>query len=241
MAIADALELNPVDALLVFDGNRGAFERVIGITQAEDEGPIQIFISGPSGSGKTALLTARSSQKDLLSRKHVDCYHTGEFVIAVNNENIPDSFFENLGKVDILLLDGFSELIGADEQAELLAKLMIAERKRQKLTTIIVSQKPLEELDISSFDGAFDDFEIYTIEPLDAAARVEYVKKIQDMLREKDVTLPKLDDEAVCYLANDFSENLKDVRTAVRYFINGAGYEPGTIVDLDTAKKALGR
>lgn len=240
MAIADALELNPVDALLVFDGNREAFERVIGITQAEDEGPVQIFISGPSGSGKTALLTARSSQKDLLSRKHVDCYHTGEFVIAVNND-VPDSFFDNLGTVDILLLDGFSELIGADEQAELLTKLMIAERKRQKLTTVIVSQKPLDELDISSFEGAFDDFEIYTIEPLDAAARIEYVKKIQDMLREKDDTLPKLDDETIAYLANDFSENLKNVRTAVRYFINGAEYEPGTVVDLATAKKALGK
>ena len=57
MGIADALELNPVDALQVFDGNREAFERVISITQAEDEGPIQVFISGPSGSGKTALLS----------------------------------------------------------------------------------------------------------------------------------------------------------------------------------------
>ena len=240
MGIADALELNPVDALQVFDGNREAFERVISITQADDEGPIQVFISGPSGSGKTALLTARSSQKDLLSRKRVDCYHTGEFVIAVNND-VPDSFFENLGTVDILLLDGFSELIGQDPQAELLAKLMIAERKRQKLATIIVSQKPLDELDISSFEGAFDDFEIYKIEPLDAAARVEFVKKIQGMLREKDDTLPKLDEETIAYLANDFSEDLRAVRTAVRYFINGAGYEPGTVVDLAMAKKALGK
>ena len=240
MALADAIELNPIDALMVFDGNREAYERVIGITQAEDEGPVQVFISGPTGSGKTALLTARSSQKDLLSRKKVDCYHTGEFVIAVNNE-VPDSFFENLGTVDILLLDGFSELVGGDEQALLLTKLLIAERKRQKLATVIVSQKPLEELDVESFEGALDDFEKYTVEPLDAQARIGLVGKLQDMLREKDDTLPKLDDEAIAFVVNDYNPKLGELKTIVRYFVNGAGFEPGTVIDAQTAKSALGK
>ena len=83
----------------------------------------------------------------------------------------------------------------------------------------------------------------YAASAAGAAAKVivEFGKKIQGMLREKDDTLPKLDEETIAYLANDFSEDLRAVRTAVRYFINGAGYEPGTVVDLAMAKKALGK
>ena len=47
----------PLDTIVVTDGNREAFERVIGVTR-EHGAPERLFVVGPRGTGKTSLLRA---------------------------------------------------------------------------------------------------------------------------------------------------------------------------------------
>lgn len=225
----------PLDTVIVTDGNRAAFERVINVVQQHDE-PQRIVVCGPRKSGKTVLLRARSKDRDLLSPKKVTFRAAMEIVNAVNFD-APDSFFEELGSVDVLLIDDFQDFCG-DEVGETLCKLMLKERARLGLDTVMTSRVPLSNLNLDPFEGALDGFEEIAAEPLDEQGRVAFVRALRDFYEQEEGG-PLFTDEAVAYLANEFSDDLDDVRHAIQYFMTAAGVPAGETLDAAIVKQAL--
>lgn len=227
-----------LEEIVIADCNRTAFERVIASTQVRDE-PLHLFVSGPVGSGKSTLLRARADEKDLLSTKKASFHHGAELIAAVRYYG-KDEFFEELGTVPVLLLDGFTDLFSDMEVGPMICKLMLAERARLGLDTVIASEKPMAELDLSEFGGALDDFEELSVEPLSGEGRQDFVLKVQAKCQAEKEGAPSLGEDAVAFLATDFSDDLNDVRHAVMYLVGAAGIDGDTVIDVALAKEALG-
>ncbi len=219
-------------------GNDKAVESVEALAQPHDT-PRHLFVVGSEKTGKTTLLRSLAFQKDLFSPKRVSLHAATEMVEAVRF-NAPDSFFEDLGTSDVLLVDDFQDFYIDEDEAigVTLCKLMLNERARLGLDTVIFSRSPLSSFDLTEFEGALDDFEELTIEPLDAEGRKAFVRAVQERYRGDDGS-PTFTDDAVQYLANDFSSDLRDVEKAVRYFMTSAGLDSSDTVDADLAREAL--
>lgn len=231
----DARMSTPLDAIVVADGNREAFERVIDVTQKHDE-PVRLFMVGPRGAGKTSLLRARAAERDLLSGRKAVVHAAAEMINAIRMD-APDSFFEELGTVPVLLVDDFQDFFSDEEAGPLLCKLMLAERARLGLDTVLASDAPLSAFDLSAFEGTLDGFEEVRVEPLDEAGRRAFVLAMRNMFFEEGKS-PELSDEAVEALAA-FSDDLTDVRHAVQYLMTAAGFEAGRVLDAETVREAL--
>ena len=225
----------PLDTIVVTDGNREAFERVIGVTQ-EHGAPERPFVVGPRGTGKTSLLRARAAERDLLSGKKAIVHAAAEMVNAIRMD-APDKFFEEIGSVPVLLVDDFQDFFADEEAGPLLCKLMVTERDRLGLDTVFASDAPLSSFDLAVFEGALGGVEELAAEPLDEAGRRAFVLAMRDTFAEEGKA-PALADDAVAYLAT-FSDDLTDVRHAVQYLVTAAGFPSDATLDVETVKRAL--
>lgn len=225
----------PLDMIVVTDGNREAFERVMGVTQ-QHEAPERLFVVGPRGIGKTTLLRARAAERDLLSGKKAIVHAAAEMVNAIRMD-APDRFFEEIGSVPVLLVDDFQDLFADEEAGPLLCRLMVAERDRLGLDTVFASDAPLSSFDLSAFEGVLDGFDELVAEPLDAAGRRAFVLAMRDAFAEEGKA-PAFADDAVAYLAT-FSDDLTDVRHAVQYLTTAAGFSANVTLDAETVRRAL--
>ena len=168
-----------LDKIVVEEGNETAFKKVVQSSSLEVP-PFNMVMYGPVGSGKSTAMAARASNRDLLSTKQVDYYHTEEVLLALNHV-FPEEFFERMGSVDVLLLDELSRFVrdaSAGEDGEigglaLCLKLLVNERKRLNLTTIIASDVDPSLMDLSFMEGALDDFEFVEVNPLSDAGRAQ--------------------------------------------------------------------
>ena len=102
---------------------------------------------------------------------------------------------------------------------------MVTERDRLGLDTVFASDAPLSSFDLAAFEGALDGFEELAAEPLDEAGRRAFVLAMRDTFTEEGKA-PALADDTVAYLAT-FSDDLTDVRHAVRYLVTACGFPVG--------------
>lgn len=228
-----------IDEIVITEGNREAYETVLAITQEHDE-PVRMFIYGPVGSGKSTVLQARGREKDLLSKKKTLFCNAAELMLAVTLEDFSEDYLTQAGTVDVLLIDGFEDFFtkNGGELGPELCKLLLQERNRQGLETVLFSNVPLEEVDASKLGGVLDDYRMVPVEPLDAAGRLELARRIMNSLRTDDAK-PIVTEEALEYIAGPFAQEVGDIRNALRYLIAVAGFEEGTTITLDLAKEAL--
>lgn len=226
----------PLDAIIMTDGNRAAFQRIVDITQDHDE-PVRLFLVGPKESGKTTALMARQMDKDLLSTKKVLYRPCSELPEAMR-ANVYDGYFEDLGSHDVLLLDDFEGFFEDAEMGPMLCKLLLQERARQGLDTVISAEKPLSEFDLSEFGGMLDDFEEVAVEPLSGDALVAYVAELQDTYREEGKS-PVLSAEAIAYIAHDLGEPPSMMRKAVHFLMDKYEGEPGRELSREDVERAL--
>lgn len=227
----------PLDDIVLTPGNREAFELVIGITQCE-ETPINMYMHGPAGSGKTTVLRARGRERDLLSKRRVMFTHAAELISAVTF-GANDKVLEDAGSVDILLVDSLDDFFKDDEVGSELLSLLLKERKRLGLSTIIAGRYPLEKYDLSKFDGVFNDYKVFSVEILDKDGLVSFAKKTQDKCRDDKDNAPFLTDDALSYIALTFSSSLRDIENAVRYLITAADLRAGISIDASEACRLL--
>ena len=228
-----------IDEIVITDGNREAFETVLGITGEHDE-PVRMLIHGPVGSGKSTVLQARGREKDLLSRKSTLFCNAAELMLAVTLDDVSEDYLSKAGSVDVLLIDGFEDFFSKNggELGPELCRLLLQERNRLGLETVLFSNVPLEEVDAGKLGSALDGYRIVRVEPLDEAGKLEFAHKLMDSLRTDD-DKPLVTDEALEYIANSFAQEVGDIRNALRYLIIVAGFEPGSIITLDEVKEAL--
>ncbi len=226
----------PLDTLVKTEGNREAFDKVIAITQVHEK-PEKLFLVGPEQSGKTALLRARQLDKDLLSTKRVLYRPCAELAEAMR-ANVYDGFFEELGTHEVLFLDDFDGFFEDLELGPRICQLLMRERDRLKLDTVISARKPLAEYDLSAFEGALDGFEEVTVEALEGEALVEYVSVLQEEFSEEGKS-PVLAEEAIAYIAHDLDANPEMMKKAVHFLMTQYEGEPGEVLSRDFVVQAL--
>lgn len=225
----------PLDVLVETEGNKDAIACIKGITQAES--PQRIFLVGPAGSGKTILLRARAAVPDLLSTKKMLYRLCAEPARAIR-AGVADKFFDQLGSVKVLFLDDFDGFYEDIEASGMLMPLLMEERNREGLDTVISARKPLSEYDISAFGNAFDGFEEIRIEPLGADAMPAYIASLVESYSDPDKDI-KLTDEATEHLAGDTGATLNQIRMAVRALLRERRGEDGDELGLEDVKTAL--
>lgn len=226
----------PLDEFVKTDGNRAAFERVANITQTHDK-PEKLFLVGPKESGKTTLVRARQLDKDLLSTKKVLYRPCAELPEAMRAE-VYDGFFEDLGTYEVLFLDDFEGFFEDAEMGPMMCKLLLGERAKRGLDTVITSDKPLSEFDLSEFGGMLDDFEEITMEELDADGLVEYVQGLVEDYTEEGKS-PVLSPEAVAYIAHDLGQTPTMIRKATHFLMTQYEGEPGEELSRTFVEQAL--
>lgn len=215
-------------------GNTAAVQAAVAVPEKEEAE--HVFIFGPAQSGKTTLLQEvemgnAEKKRPALYRAAMQIMNTLQF------EDAPDEFFEQIGTAPVLLLDDFQDFYVAGEGGPLFAKLMLEERAKNGLSTIITCNVPMAELDKDVIEHALDDFTEYEVKPLGSEGRQEFVKLMAKTYSGSEA--PTLGDDAIAFLANDFSEDLKDVRNAVHYLVEAAGFNASDTVSADKAKDLL--
>ena len=228
-----------IDEIVITDGNREAFETVLEITADHDE-PVRMFVWGPVGSGKSTVLQARGREKDLLSKKGVMFCNAAELMLAVTLEDVSEDYLNKAGSIEVLLIDGFEDFFSKNggEFGPELCRLLLGERNRLGLETVLFSNVALDEVDVSKLGDALDGYRIVAVELLDEAGRLEFAHKVMDSLRT-DEAKPIVTDEGLEYIAGPFAQEVGDIRNALRYLIAVAGFEDGATITLDQVKEAL--
>lgn len=136
--------MTATNEFIVTDENRAVYDRVINVTQADK--PEYLFVYGPHASGKTLLVRERGRERDLLSTKSVMFCHALELASMFNLGELGEAFLERAGSSDILLIDGFESFCEGDGLTRELGALLLAERNRLNLSTLVFSGVPYDEI-----------------------------------------------------------------------------------------------
>lgn len=224
------------DKIVVFDGNKDAFETVMSVTSQHDA-PVRVIVVAPKGAGKTSMMLARARDKDLLSTSQILGCNAHEIINALNI-GVNDEFLNEVGTTDILLIDDFDFLLESD-MGKQVAKLLLAERNSRKLDTILFVHEMLSTDEKDSIGGVVDNYAVIEMQPLTAAGRIELARKNEQAASAGSEDAAVLSDEALDYVANTFVDDLKDLELAIRFLVTGAGYDPGYIITAADAQERL--
>lgn len=227
----------PIDNLVLTSGNREAFEAVIGVTQRQDV-PVDIYLRGPDGSGKSAVLRARAEQRDLLSKRKVMLTHAAELASAVELGS-DDRFLEDVGSVDVLLIDSLDDFFECGDSAIEICGLLLKERASRSLSTAIAGRRPLEDYESALPGDELRAFEEFSVAPLLGNDLIVFAENVQDKYRDGVSHAPVLSDEALSFVALDFAESLSDIDNAIHYLTRAAGLEKDSVVDKEIACRLL--
>ncbi len=222
------------DDIVMTEGN-AAFQEVMGALAAE--APVRLVLCGPAGSGKTTVLQARGRERDLLSERKALYAHAQEIKAAIDLE-INESLLEQVAEVDLLCLDGLDTLVAEGPRGCQVAQLLIDERNRRGLATVVAFDGAAADLDRAAFGGALDDFTVAEVAPLDAAGLAEFGRRMAERFGAEEGAAV-LSAEALAYLAEDFAATADEMRNAVRFLLTARGFEAGHVVTADDAREAL--
>lgn len=223
--------------IVVTDGNRSAFERVMGLGDEGGES-VRLFMHGPAGSGKTAVMSARGLGGEAGSKRRMLFTHAAELTTAIRL-GTSERLLNDAGEAAVLLIDNFDafyeEGIGLD-----VCRLLLAERNRRGLSTVVAARMPRDSYDLSKLDGVLDEFEDVAVEPLDADGRIEFARRRLKRYQSENEDAPSLSDEALAFVVNEFAGELREVDLALRFLATAAGFEANALVGPLEAQKALG-
>ena len=227
-----------LDEMVITEGNKEAFEAILSIGRSHPEAQ-RLFIWGPAGSGKSSEAYARGREKDLLSTRRIISCHSQE-VMASLKSGVNDGFLDEIGEVDILLLDGFESLFAAPDIGPSLARLLLSARNAKGLSTVVISDVPMAEVDGPELEGALDGFRQISVEPLDGSGWVEFARRVQDTVRGSRDSAPVLSDDALAFIANGFAQGPDDIRNAVRYLLTQTEEPAGSELKAERVRELLG-
>ena len=194
---------------VVCKNNQEAFDLVENITDENDE-QIQVIITGPKGSGKTSLLQHRKADLNLLSPKKILVRSADELATSIRL-NAPDSFFEALGTADVLFIDNFQAFLDEGEIGEMFPGLLLKERKKQGLDTILVVEEDKLSTVLNNYEDELEGFSTIKIGKLDKEARKQLIsKELEKIFKDDDFeNMPNLTTETLDALSNEEELNVR--------------------------------
>lgn len=234
------------ETMILTDGNREAFEKVIHVNDADDQGnpvnsePVRLFIYGPRGSGKSTLALAKADEPNLLSKKRLMFTHGAEIMFFITQPDMEqsDEFLGNVGEADYLLLDGFETFFdGMHDFGPQVPRHLLGARDEAGLSTIVFSNASLEELPADDLEGVFDKYEILPVEPLDDAGLLEYARRAVKKAKRSDAV--QITDEALEYVTLEFSKTAQRIAETISFLLDNADFPDDFVIDVEAAKQAL--
>ncbi|WP_146007834.1 hypothetical protein [Raoultibacter massiliensis] len=200
--------------------------------------PLRLFIEGPHHAGKSALVRgwAEDAAKNGAGDSVFAC-SGADIAIALQFE-ADDSFFEKLGSTPVLIIDDLEPLLRTEKGDQLLS-LMLHERDRQGLHTVITSQIPLTECTLEESRETLDSFEVVTIEPLDEEGKRAFARKAEAEYGSE--THPELSDDAVACIIELANGRFADIENAVRYLVTDEDCTSRETLDASAIKELLHR
>ena len=196
--------------------NKALFEKLDEIS-AGKEPPSRLFVQGPKGTGKSTLLRGIANDAELIDPSVFVC-SGADIAVALSIKTDPH-FLDKIGSVPSLYIDDITPL-GAVEDGDQLLSLLIKERDRLHLNTVVVSDVSLEECGTPKAAEYLQNFDMLRIEPLDSEDQAEFARRIEAEYSIENS--PKLDDEAIKEIIDAMKGNLADVEKAIRYLVTDA-------------------
>lgn len=197
--------------------------------------PLKLFIEGPHRAGKSTLVRGWAEDAARAGEGEIVFACSGADIAMALQFEADDSFFDKLGAVPVLLVDDLELLLHTDKGDQLLS-LMLAERDRLRLHTILTSRTPLCKCGFEDSLDALGAFETVTMMPLENEGKRAYVRMVaQEYGSEKS---PMLSDEVVTCIIEETGGRFVDMENATRYLVTD---EDCASMELDTAtvKKLL--
>ncbi len=230
-----------IEEFVPTDANRELFNRVMRVTQEPD--PVRMFIYGPQGSGKTTLAQMRGRERDLLSNKEVMFCHVDELASFLSIGEVGEQFLERVGLVDILLLDGFERCLEGDRVRLRLIELLLNERLKKDLSTVIFSSLNLDRVPDGELADLLRDYEQWNLTPLDEAGCLQLTHVVYEALRnsaQQGQRANSLTEGALDYIATSYSSDLSKLKSTLRFLVTQADFDNEAPVEAFLVSLALG-
>lgn len=200
------------DSFIVSEENREGFDAIAALIDGRTRQ--DVFLYGVPKSGKTHLLHAAQEKT---GNAGMYCATT-DFMLRLDL-GADDAFFDRIGAVPVLFVDAFERLFEHDAAPELM-RLLLAERDRLGLSTVIASRLPLSGFDLGELAEPLSGFAESELAPLGIDGMSDAVRVYESRYRTDES--PSLSEDAVRAIAGG-SKRVADVENAVQYLMVGTG------------------
>lgn len=178
--------------------------------------PLKLYIEGPRDAGKSTLVRSWAADAERGGAGEAVFACSGADIAMALQFEADGTFFEKLGATPILLVDDLGPLLQTEKGDQLLS-LMLAERDRLRLNTVVTSRTPVAECDLEESGVALSSFEAAHMEPLDDAGKREFVRRVAAEYGTD--ASPVLEDEAVACIVEMMGTRFEDLENATRYLV----------------------
>lgn len=222
--------------------NEELFDLLSSIKEAEE--PLNIFISGDTKVGKSIL--ASNACKLLHEKQGLFCAVSDLTLRLSLNLEEEETFFDRIGSTPVLFLDDFDAAFEHDATAYLVI-LMLQERQRQGLSTILISRKKLALVPYDAvseminpsvallLNKCLGNFTEYKIEPLDAENRREAIAYFANEFSDGKVTI----DDAAAADIEASVQDISDIETLIKHVTMNAREQGVSELTIDNIEGML--
>ena len=226
-----------LDEIVITDGNKEAFELILHLTDTFQI-PVRALVYGPAGSGKSTLLRGKARTRDLLSEKEFTACNAAEVVSLFNIGSAGESFLEKIGTADALVIDEFQRFYD-DENGIELCRLLVSARNKAGYDTVIVSDVPFDELDMSLFDDIFADYGRLSVSALDDDGRAEFARRLLAK-EDESSSWPLFEESAIDCIVGEYAKDASEIRKIAQFFKASDAVKEAERIDANDVRSLLG-
>lgn len=224
-----------LQSFVVHPSNAVAYKVVTSLAR-QGSASLRLLIEGPRGSGKSSLVRGFASDAEQSGQTgHVFICSGSDIAMALQFE-ADDSFFDRVGSVPVLLIDDLEPLVNS-ERGDFFLSLLLAERSRQDISTVITSDTPFGKYCLADSKALLDTFVTIQMQPLDSEGQADFVRLAQQSCRT--AQSPALCEEAIGYLAEQFCTDYFGMEAAVQYLMTDEGCRNCQVISLQKVQELL--
>lgn len=225
------------------ESNKSLFASAMIVAQNPGRKFNPLFIYGGSGLGKTHLLHAIGNEAwrriPSMSIKYIESRDFGKTVgeVMKNKGDVTSqiaAFQEKFSKYDILLVDDIQFIESWDKTKEIFFNIFNYFITQGKQVVLTADRYP-EEMDSfeDRFRTRFKSGLVITVVPPDIDTAIKIIKL--KLTAHVDFDLKQITEEALEYIATNFSSNIRDIEGAINRIILMNIVEGASLIDLNRA------